>query len=354
LPISSFFKSPIHYFLETVEKSTKLEYNKIMSSKKKTKGRMNANGNGDTASPQSGENKTDYDSAWKEVIERLFEPFTGFFFPDIHQDIDFSKGIEILDSELRDIRPYGNVGKRYADELVKVYLKDGSRACVWVFIHIEVQGKKEKKGLFPERAYIYNYRIYDQNIEKGVKVISVAILTDKDENYRPDEYLVQQWGFELRMKIPMVKIIDFKNKEELREKLETSDNPMAMVVKAQLKRYELEKADNNQKYSVKWELVRQCYEKGYSKEDIRVLLKFIDWLINLPEGLNKKLSRKIEKLEEDYKMPYITSWERIAKKEGKKEGKLETAKRMLLDDISIEMVIKYTGLTEKEVKALMN
>jgi len=104
------------------------------------------------------------------------------------------------------------------------------------------------------------------------------------------------------------------------------------------------------------------YEKGYSKEDIRVLLKFIDWLINLPEGLNKQLSKKIEKLEEDYKMPYITSWERIAKKEGKKEGKeegkkeekLETAKRMLLDDISIEMVMKYTGLTEKEVKALMN
>ena len=28
-------------------------------------------------------------------------------------------------------------------------------------------------------------------------------------------------------------------------------------------------------------------------------------------------TRKIEKLEEDYKMPYVTSWERIAKKEGK-------------------------------------
>ena len=38
----------------------------------------------------------------------------------------------------------------------------------------------------------------------------------------------------------------------------------------------------------------------------------------------------------------------------KKEEKLETAKRMLLDNISIEKVIKYTGLTEKEVKALMS
>ncbi len=55
---------------------------------------MNANGEGDkavpkqnaNAQPQISKNKTDYDSAWKEVIERLFEPFTGFFFPDIHQD----------------------------------------------------------------------------------------------------------------------------------------------------------------------------------------------------------------------------------------------------------------------------
>jgi predicted transposase/invertase (TIGR01784 family) len=42
------------------------------------------------------------------------------------------------------------------------------------------------------------------------------------------------------------------------------------------------------------------------------------------------------------------------KNEGKKEEKFETAKRMLLDNISIEKVIKYTGLTEKEVKALIN
>jgi predicted transposase/invertase (TIGR01784 family) len=42
------------------------------------------------------------------------------------------------------------------------------------------------------------------------------------------------------------------------------------------------------------------------------------------------------------------------KKEGKKEEKLETAKRMLLNDFSVEQVITATGLTEKEVKALMN
>ena len=33
---------------------------------------------------------------------------------------------------------------------------------------------------------------------------------------------------------------------------------------------------------------------------------------------------------------------------------VEAAMRMLEDDISIETISKYTGLTEKEVKALMN
>jgi hypothetical protein len=43
----------------------------------------------------------DYDSAWKDVIEILFESFLEFFFPHIHRDIDFSKGCEILSHEFK-------------------------------------------------------------------------------------------------------------------------------------------------------------------------------------------------------------------------------------------------------------
>jgi predicted transposase/invertase (TIGR01784 family) len=40
--------------------------------------------------------------------------------------------------------------------------------------------------------------------------------------------------------------------------------------------------------------------------------------------------------------------------EGRKEEKLETARRMLHDNFPIEGIIKYTGLTEREIRALMN
>jgi predicted transposase/invertase (TIGR01784 family) len=105
-------------------------------------------------------------------------------------------------------------------------------------------------------------------------------------------------------------------------------------------------------------LFRECFKRGYSKDQIRGLVKFIDWVINLPTKYQDKLYHEIIKLEEETKMPYLPTWERTAKKEGKKEGKkeqaLKTAKKMLEDDFSIENIMKYTGLSQKEIKALMN
>jgi len=47
--------------------------------------------------------RTDYDSPWKEIIERYFPDFMGFFFPQIQAQIDWSKGYEFLDKELQKV-----------------------------------------------------------------------------------------------------------------------------------------------------------------------------------------------------------------------------------------------------------
>jgi hypothetical protein len=41
-------------------------------------------------------------------------------------------------------------------------------------------------------------------------------------------------------------------------------------------------------------------------------------------------------------------------KKGKEIKAKETAKQMLLDNFTVDQIIKYTGLTEKEIKALMH
>ncbi len=178
------------------------------------------------------------------------------------------------------------------------------------------------------------------------------ILTDEDKNYRPDEYHVGRWGFDLRMRFPLVKLIDYRDNEELAKKLEESTSPMAMVVKAQWNSYDAKKHDNNKKYDVKWDLMRQCFKRGYSKKQITMLLKFIDWIIRLPEEFEMRLSDEIAKIEEEYKMPYVTSWERIAEKRTEKRVKKATAIKLLKAGVEKNIIADSIGFPMKKIEEL--
>ncbi len=82
------------------------------------------------------------DSSWRKILDQLLPEFLAFYFPEIHQAIDFDKGVEFLDKELQKILPQEDeAGKRIGDKLVKVLLRDGSEK--WLLIHIEIQGYRE-------------------------------------------------------------------------------------------------------------------------------------------------------------------------------------------------------------------
>ena len=67
-------------------------------------------------------------------------------------------------------------------------------------------------------------------------------------------------------------------------------------------------------------------------------------------------------------MPYVTSWERIAKEEGvkigekigeergekrgEKRGKLEAAREFLRNGVDIDIVVKSTGFSRREIEKL--
>ena len=69
-------------------------------------------------------NKSQYDSPWKEALDIYFPEFMEFFFPNAYQEIDWNKGYETLDKELQKVVQDANLGKRLADKLVKVWLKN--------------------------------------------------------------------------------------------------------------------------------------------------------------------------------------------------------------------------------------
>lgn len=98
-----------------------------------------------------------YDETWKEAIGDYFESFLSFFYPEIHQQINWEKTPLFLDKELEKITALATTKKRHADKLVQVWLLDNQE--VWLLIHIEVQSDYDKE--FPLRMFIYNYRAFD-------------------------------------------------------------------------------------------------------------------------------------------------------------------------------------------------
>ena len=63
----------------------------------------------------------EYDSPWKEMLEHYFADFMAFFFPEIHREIDWSRGWESCDQELQKIVRDAELGKRLADKVMKVF-----------------------------------------------------------------------------------------------------------------------------------------------------------------------------------------------------------------------------------------
>jgi hypothetical protein len=67
--------------------------------------------------------------------------------------------------------------------------------------------------------------------------------------------------------------------------------------------------DRQERKEWKLAITRRLYEKGYGREDVLNLFGFIDWVMSLPEELEQEFWQEVIQLEEEQRMPYITSVE---------------------------------------------
>jgi len=296
--------------------------------------------------------RRDFDSPWKEVLERFFEPCIKLFFPEAHAQIDWSRGVEFLEKEMQKIMADAAIGRRLADKLAKVYLRNGEE--LWVLAHLEVQGEEQK--FFERRMYIYSYRAFDRYDRA---VAGFAILTDEDPRWRPNKFSYQLLGTELSLKFETVKLLDYASDWD---RLVNSDNPFAVVVMTHLKALETGKSPE-QRYRWKMELVKGLYRRGYDAEDVRQLFRFIDWLLKLPEDLASTFSHELTTYEEKRKMRYVTSVERIGIKKGlqkgRQEGRQEAAVALILrqlrrklEPLSVRAVQRIEQLPLEKIELL--
>ena len=66
----------------------------------------------------------------------------------------------------------------------------------------------------------------------------------------------------------------------------------------------------------KVELVRRLYDQGRDRRYVIDLFRFIDWIMRLPDGLDKGLWEEISRIEEERSMPYVTSTDVASRVEG--------------------------------------
>ncbi|MCP4006079.1 MAG: transposase, partial [bacterium] len=251
----------------------------------------------------------DYDSPWKEVSGRFFPQLVEFFAPDLYAIIDWSAGYEFLEQELREMLRDAETGPRRVDKVVKVRTLSGKP--LYLVLHVEIQVSRESG--FPRRMFVYFYRLYDLYPEQ---VVSLAILADEEPDWEPKSYEYALHGTELEFGYRTVKIWEYNGRWA---ELEKDPNPFALVVMAHLKT-KATRGKARERLAWKVNLVRQLYERGYERKDVLELFRFIDWLLVLPEEMTKSFRQRIEEIEQESKMKYVTSIERLGRREGRQEG----------------------------------
>jgi predicted transposase/invertase (TIGR01784 family) len=100
------------------------------------------------------------------------------------------------------------------------------------------------------------------------------------------------------------------------------------------------------------------YDQGYGEQDILELHNFLDWLMRLPEDLEKQFQIELEAFEEAKQMKYVTVGERRAEERGKISERIATqteiARNMLQQNLAIVLIAQVTGLSIEQVQTLQS
>ena len=162
------------------------------------------------------------DELLKGAFEEYFVDFLRFLYPDADQVFDLSRAIQFMDKELLAIAPdrERREGRRIADLLAKVHLRDGGER--WILLHTEIEGGSGDD--FAYRMFQYHYRILDRY---RVAVESIAVFTGGRGQPRPAVYHHQTLDTQIHFKYRVYHIYDHSEQELL-----SMNNIFALIVLA--------------------------------------------------------------------------------------------------------------------------
>ncbi|HWG47195.1 MAG TPA: hypothetical protein VN688_30810 [Gemmataceae bacterium] len=151
------------------------------------------------------------------------------------------------------------------------------------------------------------------------------------------------FGCEAGIRFPAVKLLDLAAHEAM---LEASTNPFAQVVLAHLKARQTH-GNPAGRHAWKVRLVRNLYERGFRPKDVRELFRLIDWLMELPPPLQDVFWQELNRVQEEKRMPYVTSIERVGHRMGLREG-IESLLRVRFGDEGLKLMPEIHAIHEEE------
>ena len=269
----------------------------------------------------------DHDRLFKELISTFFIEFIELFLPAIASDID-RDSIQFLPEEVLSDVTAGE--KKLIDLLAKVKYQEKE---TYFLIHVEAQSYSQQD--FAKRMFKYFARLY----EKYDLPIYPVVIFSFDEPLRaePKTHAIKFPNLDvLRFEFAAIQL----NKISWRDYL-TQQNPVAAALMAKMN------ISPEERPQVKAECLRLLTTLRLDPARMQLISGFIDTYLNLNEAEEKSFKAAISTMGLEQKEKYmeiITSWERKALE--------KVALNLLCEGISVDMVVKVTGLTVERVQEL--
>ena len=300
--------------------------------------------------------KHDFDAAWKIILEAFEKEVVELLFPELYDEVAWELGTESLDMELqeiqKDIFDKDSAEKIISDKIIKVRLKNNQSKIL--FIHVEVQSYSSEENTFGERMFRYFYRIWDKfryKYDDKSEIVAAAIYTYKGQRGKDKKYVYSLPELENEILTYNFKTIDI---EKIELKNISNDNPLRLVFKMAKTLLEINPTDEDileAKISLAEELAD--YNKVKNEEQIKALVWFLEYLFLIQ---NDEFQKRYEEFKNQkggaLKMTVDQIRERYCEEKGEKRKAIERAKEMLKDGEPIEKIMKYSKLTEDEIREL--
>ena len=101
----------------------------------------------------------------------------------------------------------------------------------------------------------------------------------------------------------------------------------------------------------KMRLARRLYESGYNQNEVLNLFRFLDWVLKLPKNLEAEFLQELTAYEEERRMPYVTSVERIGIEKGARSMTLQQL-AYKFGELPDNIITQINSLSAQRVKVL--